>query len=379
MDHAISDRDTCIYLNTGTPAWASPDILITAPDASGSMATAPTSVTTVNDYRVNTVQINVNRKGDSTTMPCLDALGGTNPPSDYIQIDLWICDPNAGSISPNSPNVKLIRDFSGGTLQSYSGRLTASPPAGGSSPVTVHWKLPENPPTVGSMETNGHKCLIARAYPNGSADNINFHVGDDEHYAQRNICINVCTSPCGVDLWTENLDDAVPRQFSLRVVEDLNPSRGMLQTVRQALDSAKLELGRVAEKPPAKGFGLELKNFPDAKFVQNAPPDLSSTTPGGPGGCMDLLLRLLGQRKRLEPTRALVEQAPKRGLSPAPDVVYRQPSYEAKVTLAPSQFSRYAFTTDLSGEPTGTLHIFHIMEIENGAVLGGVTVLALKG
>ena len=372
-------KDTCYYFEDGNPWWASPDIRITGPDLTGK-ATRPSTGSTV-----NTVRVNVRRKGGAGTPPCFDAI--TTGDSDYLQVDLYICNPTSSPYGPTSPNVKKIRHFIPAT-STYSEimlgaggspYLGALPAPGGNSPVTVNWNLPENPSSPHPAEAPDHKCLIARVYtfPNDSPSSGSFQVVDDQHYAQENICINFCSSPCEVEIMMLNGDQDLPRTFQLRVVQDLKPNPVLRQVIDYTLREAQVGDYRLAEKTPQGGFGLTIKDMPNVRFVKDQPPDLSSGGPDFLQGCLALLWRLLGmllnRRERKVSSAALSQR--QREVLPIANLI---PSYEGRITLAPSQVTRYTFGTDLDGETSGTVHVFHVMEIEAGVVQGGVTLLMIK-
>lgn len=241
----------------------------------------------------------------------------------------------------------------------------------------VNWKLPEDPAAPHVAEAPDHKCLVARVYsvPDDSPSSGSFQVIDDQHYAQRNICINFCSSPCGVTITMVN-EDPMPRIFQLRLVQDLKPSPALRPIIDHALRHAKIDEYRLAKQPPRLGFGLSIKDMPDVRFVKDQPPDLSPA-PISEDGCLTLVQRLLGRSVAKNERPAMLTTIKRQQQQVLP-IANLTPSYEGRIQLAPGQVTRYNFQTDLDGEAPGTVHVFHAMEIEAGVVQGGVTMLMVK-
>lgn len=318
------NSDTCIFMEPGaTNWWLSNDVKLAA-------ATGVAIPGVKND-----VNITVRRKPQGCTLPA---------ETDFVKVDLYICNPTASPPTTTSPNVKKILDSTGAPSEILVD--IASLPSGGNFAQTVKWDLPPLSGTSHPAETAGHKCLIARAYPNPLSGGIN--IGNyaappsDQHYAQRNICIQTCSSPCGIDVWTENLDKERPKNVKFEVIADTNPSEGVLKVALPLLQSIP-GFKRVVNGTPRKGFGLELPDFPDVKKTDN-------TRPGCLGGITNIFSGGKGFR----------------------------PSFAAEVKVAPSQFSIYRFVTDLDGAQSGDAFIFHLTHVENGNVLSGLTMLMVK-
>ena len=72
-----------------------------------------------------------------------------------------------------------------------------------------------------------------QSIPNPLSGGIN--IGDyaappsDQHYAQRNICVQTCSSPCGIDVWTENVNKERPQNVKFEVIADTKPSEEVLK------------------------------------------------------------------------------------------------------------------------------------------------------
>ena len=144
--------------------------------------------------------------------------------------------------------------------------------------------------------------MIARARPNNLAANADLgFVVDDQHYAQRNICIQTCSSPCGLDLWTENPEkEGRIKNVVFRLELDLKPTEQLLQLALPLLKTVP-EFRQVATRPPNKGFALELPDFPDAKLTDR------SRTPPEPGdGCAASINRILNPKSAPRGERAHV-------------------------------------------------------------------------
>lgn len=317
--------DTCTFMNPGASQWwLSEDVKLAA--ASG-VAIPGTK---------NDVNITVRRK-TNCTLP---------DPTDFIKVDLYVCNPTASPLTTTSPNVKKILDATG--VPSEILVDIASLPAGGSFSQTIKWDLPPLTGTSHPAETAGHKCLIARAYSNfiGSGGT---NIGDyaapphDQHYGQRNICVQTCSSPCGIDVWTENVNKERRLEATFEVFLDTNPSQETLKVALPLLQEVP-GFQRVVKTVPAKGFGLEFPDLPDVKKTDNTRP-----------GCLGILPKIFGSG----------------------GAGFR-PSFSADVVLPPSKTSVYRFVTDLDGATPGDAFIFHLNHIENGTVLSGLTMLMVK-
>lgn len=316
--------DTCIFMTPGaTHWWLSEDVKLAA--ASG-VAVSGTK---------NDVNITVRRK-TNCTMPA---------DTDFVKVDLYVCNPTASPLTTTSPNVKKILDATGVPSEILVDINLL--PAGGDFSQTVKWDLPPLSGTSHPAETAGHKCLIARAYPNPLTGGTN--IGEyaapphDQHYGQRNICVQTCSSPCGVDVWTENENKERRLEVTFEVFLDTNPSQETLEVALPLLNEVP-GFKRVVTTVPAKGFGLEFPDFPDAKKTDNTR-----------AGCLSIFTKKFGSG----------------------EAGFR-PSFSADVVLPPSKTSVYRFATDLDGATPGDAYIFHLNHIEKGNVLSGLTLLMVK-
>jgi hypothetical protein len=323
--------DTCIFMQPGSPNWwLSDDVKLsnTLGTNGGGIATPGVK---------NDVNLTVRRKPQGCTLPAQ---------TDFVKVDLYACNPTASPSTTTSTNVKKILDAT----------LTGPPldilvdiailPVGGSILKTIKWDIPPISGTSHPAETSGHKCLIARAYPDGLSGGINigeYAAAPDQHYAQRNICIQACSSPCGIDIWTENLDKEKAQNVKFEVLADTNPSDAVLKVVLPMLQELP-GFKRVVKGSPRKGFSLDFPDFPDVQRTDNTRL-----------GCLGGITNIFG--------------AGGKGF---------RPSFAAEVKIAPSQFSTYRFETDLEGAESGDAHIFHLTHVEKGIVLSGLTMLMIK-
>ena len=321
------NSDTCIFMQPGSPNWwLSEDVKLAA--ASGVAIPG----------QKNDVLINVRRKPQGCTLPA---------ETDFVKVDLYICNPTASPTTTTSPNVKKILNATSVPASEILVDI-ASIPSGGSFAQTVKWDLPPLSGSSHPAETAGHKCLIARAYPNPLSGGIN--IGDyaappsDQHYAQRNICVQTCSSPCGINVWTENVNKERPKNVKFEVIADTRPSEGVLKVALPLLQQVP-GFKKVVNGMPRQGFGLDLPDFPDA----------IKTDKTRPGGCLGGIFKVFGS-----------------------GTAEFRPSFAAEVKLAPSQFSIYRFVTDLDGAESGDAFIFHLTHVENGNVLSGLTMLMVK-
>ena len=318
--------DTCIFMNPGSPNWwLSEDVKLAA--ASGVAVPG----------QKNDVNLTVRRKPQGCTLPA---------ETDFVKVDLYVCNPTASPTTTTSPNVKKILDSTG--VPSEILVDIASLPVGGSFGRNrsngIYLRFPAR---VIRRKTAGHKCLIARAYPNPLSGGIN--IGDyaapppDQHYAQRNICVQTCSSPCGVDVWTENENKERPQIVTFEVVADINPSQDVIKVALPLLQAVP-GFKRVVNGMPRMGFGLDFPDFPDVKKTDNT----------RPRGCLAWHIRRRRLRRRFCPT------------------------FAAEVKIAPLQTSTYRFVTDLDGADSGDAFIFHLTHVENGNVRSGLTILMVK-
>jgi hypothetical protein len=322
--------DTCIFHVPGAAPnwWLSPDInLVSASGQQDKADPAPAE---------NTIGLTVHRKA----FPCALEQGKRQ-----VFVDLFVCDPAMAIIPANAVQMTLTTT-STPPFTNFTGFDIASLPAGGSAVFNDFWQVP-------SGVTSGHHCLIIRSYPNGETpDPGNFHVNDDQHYAQHNICIIPCND-CSFDVNTDNLDDA-PRNVKLRIVNDRAPQQQVLQAVIPRLQQLDVSLRRLES----------LKRITGAEFVRRMAP----TRPRG--------FRLeLPDFRRAE----VVDHSDRDDDEGAYFGHRRHPFWDANIVMQPRQHSRVRFRADLRGSSRGDVHLFHLMHIAGRRVRGGITLVAVEG
>jgi hypothetical protein len=299
--------DTCIFMeavsgdggvHNANVWWLSPDITLTGP-VSGPDKADP--------GQTNPVEIKFHRKGAESN--CVF------PGAESLTLELWVGNPSI-AMTPSNPASTALVDTIG----------TPVPFEGASGSQTINWTPPAGLPNS-NPQSPGHKCLIARCYPDNLTPDANkFWVPDDPHVAQRNICIVPCDGPgaanlrgpCSFQITTVNLELKEAQIVILKAVFDRSPTAFVKQTVLRSLRNFK-GFKRLATRAPRR-FAFELRDIPDAEIN-----DL--TRPG-------LLGILTG--------RAL--------------------HYEAKVKLAAGQLIQLNFSADLSPAQPGDAFIFHLTQ-----------------
>lgn len=325
QDPALN-ADTCIFMeavlgdggvhNASDPWWLSPDIKLTGATSGPDKADPGEN---------NTVEVTFHMK-PAILNECVLPAG-----TESISVEFWVGNP-ALAMTPDNPASTTKIDAVGSPI-----------PADGASVTEVFtW----NPPTgldPSDPQSSGHKCLIARSYPDPLVPSTtSFFVPDDQHCAQHNICIVPCggpgaarrPGPCGFEVNTVNPDRERAQKVLLRAIVDLHPSK-FVETV--VLDRLRRTHGfkKLATRPP-QGFRFELRDFPDAKVTDNTKL-----------GCVGLLIG--GKERR---------------------------SYDAEVELKPGQFTRFSFVADLLGAQLGDAYIFHLRQIgSDKRDHGGLTVV----
>lgn len=318
--------DTCIYLEAASgdggihdssgPWWLSPDITLVGPISGADKA---------DPGQDNAVNVRFHRKPAIVNRCNLPA--GT----ESVTVEVWVGNPSL-AMTPDNPASTWKLDSIGSPLI----------PDGGVHTQPIVW----NPPTgldPSDPQSPGHKCLIARCYPDPlTPSSTNFFAPDDPHVAQRNICIVPCggpgaarvPGPCGFTVATINPDRQRAQVVRLRAVVDLNPGKFVKQVVLEKLRRTP-GFQRLASVPP-HGFRFELRDFPNAEVTDFTRP-----------GCLSVLVG--GKDRR---------------------------SYEAKIQLSPGQFTNFTFTADLSGAKLGDAYIFHLRQIgDDDRDQGGLTLV----
>ncbi len=313
--------DTCIFMeaaagdggsHTANVFWLSPDITLTGP-VSGPDKADP--------GQVNPVSVKFHRKGDESN--CVF------PGAESITVELWAGNPSIAMSPNNAASTSLIQLIG-----------TALPAPGASGGQVIDWTPPSGVPDD-HPESPGHKCLIARCYPDNLTPSAqNFHVPDDQHVAQRNICIVPCDGPgaakrpgpCGFTVNTINPNVEKPDKVTLRAVVDLHPDKFVKDTVLHTLRRFS-SFKRLATRAPQR-FAFELREFPDAEINDRTRL-----------GCLGILGG--GQR-----------------------------SYSAAFVLGPAQLIKVGFQADLQGATFGDAYIFHLTQFgSDHRPQGGLTLV----
>src|SRR5262245_38344220 len=321
--------DTCIY-HEAAPGdggnhvvaqwWLSPDVTIVG---------APMG--NVLGGTNNTINVIPRRKSGGCNLP-----QGTeiNPDvSVAVAVELYVCVPGP-VIKPNDA-----------TQAKSLGTQVANLQSGAASTVPFSFVTTNVPNTP---DGPGHKCLIARSYPGIIAPDPNSltHLPDDQHYAQHNICIQICGGPgaarvpgeCQFAVATANPDRERPSRVTLRLEADTRPNRTVLDALLPRLRQVPA-FQRLARSAPPR-FDLRLPDFPDAQGHFD-----------GGHGCLGLLF---GKKSK--------------------------PRYSVNIQLSPDQVTHFRVRTDLSRSSFGDAHIFHLTQAgEDGRVQGGVTVVFVVG
>ena len=320
------NADKCIFMeatqgdggvhNTNNPWWLSPDIKLTG---------ATSGLDKADPGENNTVDITFHMQPAILNECVLP--GGT----ESISVEFWVGNPSL-AMTPDNPASTTRIDGIG----------SAIPADGASVTKAFVW----NPPTgldPADPQSSGHKCLIARSFPDPLIPSTtSFFVPDDQHVAQHNICIVPCggpgaarrPGPCGFEVATVNPDRERAQKVLLRAVVDLHPGRFVQRVVLERLKETH-GFKRLATRPP-QGFSFELRAFPRAEVTDNTKP-----------GCLGVLFGGKDQR-----------------------------SYDAQIEFKPGQFTRFSFIADLSGAALGDAYIFHLRQIgADKRDQGGLTIV----
>jgi hypothetical protein len=313
--------DTCIFSeaisgdggvhNPNDTWWLSPDINLVGP-VSGADKADP--------GQVNKVQVKFHRKP-----------AGSNcvfPNDENINVQLWVGNPSL-VMAPDNPASTALVGFIG----------QPTPPEGGSATQPIDWTPPNGLPPD-DPQSSGHKCLIARCYPDSLTPSAtSFFVPDDQHVVQHNICIVPCggpgaltaPGPCSLRVTTLNPNRQNAQPITLRAVLDLKPNDFVRKTVGQR---TKRVFGQLATRPP-RAFGFDVS-----------------------------------------PLRAQVSDHSHPSVVPSRPPNSEKLSFEAVVKLPPLQLIKIKFFADLTKTHPGDFFIFHLTQLgPANRVQGGLTVV----
>jgi len=376
-DSGLTPADACFAINDGSPNfWESPDIVLKASDGRSDVAITGTGNTfTINVYKI-CQQTSVSR----------------------VRVQLYVSDP--GLLPPNPPDPSLtlaqstrifnetipVDNFNQQPLPNRP----QTPATATMAKVLGTWNPDNNDPG----QKPGHKCLIARCYPNTILpDDLCFHVQGDLHVAQRNIGIELMKIGKVVQfpLWSanSNLEDS---SATIQAVANLNPSEAALSPLLPSLE--KIEGFRQVVKTIPERLSL---NLPDslAPIIRDRTRPEMVVNPGEEysrfrfrelwqyinqdGGFSFRRFRdvVFNPSLVLRHFLNLESRRPLSGaFSGAPAFV---PTYQADVRLCPRQVFDFNVQIELppSSKP-GDAHIFYITHHDaQGQVLGGFTLVAI--
>ena len=313
--------DTCTYMeavsgdggnHNASVWWLSPDIVLNGPTSGPDKADPGV---------VNPVQVKFHRLPDESN--CVFSGG------EAMTVELWVGNPSI-AMAPNTANSTRLIQAIGSPV----------PLAGATGSQVINWTPPSGVPSS-DPESPGHKCLIARCYPdNLTPDAQSFHVPDDQHVAQRNICIVPCDAPgaarrpgpCTFHVNTINVNREKAERVTLRARADVRPTNFVRENVLRTLERFK-GFRRLAVRPP-RSFRLDVRNGADPTINDHTRP-----------GCLAALLGL-----------------PR--------------TYSATVTLEAGQLIVVGFEADLFGAEFGDAYVFHLTQAgPAGEPQGGLTLV----
>jgi hypothetical protein len=318
-------NDTCIFMeaisgdggthNGNAVWWLSPDITLSGP---------VTGLDNADTGHSNPIRVKFRRK--------LAASGCHFPGDESITVELWVANPSL-VMAPRASSAARV-GFIGSPL----------PAEGGSGIQQIDFTPSALPP--GNPEAPGHKCLVARSYPDSlSASNISFFAPGDQHVAQHNIC----TVPTPNQPFTFRVNTLDPRpnpkqppnslqnsEVKLRAVLDLEPTEFVRRT---ALRRLQLQSGfqQFRTSPLPNGFKFDLTGLQASHVIDHSRPGLHTFPP----------------------------QA--------------NPSFEAVITLNSRHVTQLTFLAAPKGTQPGEACIFHLTQSDTaGNPQGGLTVLMLR-
>lgn len=318
--------DTCIFMeatsgdggvHNASVWWLSPDIALNGP-VSGADKADP--------GQINSVDVTFHRK--SAESNCLF------PGDEQLLVELWVGNPAIAMTPNNNASTKLILQIG-----------SPVPLEGTTGTQHFDWTPPSGVP-ASDPQSPGHKCLIARCYPDSlTPSQTSFFAPEDQHVVQRNICVVPCggpgaarrPGPCGFDVLTANVNAKEAEQVTIAATLDLKPSQFVRRTVLQHLEK-QAGFRRLGTRAP-RSFRFELRDFPDAKISDHSTPP----------GCLGLLLG--GQRR-----------------------------FEASIKLAANQVAHLHFVADLANSEFGDAFIFHLTQTGPAKEQqGGLTLVMVTG
>jgi hypothetical protein len=314
-------NDNCIFTeaipgdggthNGNAVWWLSPDITLTGP---------VTGLDNADTGHSNPITVKVHRK---------PAASGCHFPGDEsITVELWVANPSL-VMAPRASSAARV------------GFIGSPVPAEGGSGIQQIDFTPSLTP-LGNPEAPGHKCLVARCYPDSLIpSDASFFVPGDQHVAQHNLC----TVPTPNQPFTFKVNTLDPRpalsplqnsEVKLRAVLDLGPNEFVRRTVLRRL---QLQSGfqQLRTLPLPLGFRFDLTGLQASHVIDHSQPGLHTFPP----------------------------QA--------------NPSFEAVITLNSRHVTQLTFLAAPKGTQPGEACIFHLTQSDTaGNPQGGLTLLMLR-
>jgi hypothetical protein len=333
------DIDDALSMDDGTQWWLSPDVWLN---------------TAVANTGANVVNLRAHLAPEKTF------------PTSQAEVEVFVGNPSLVMTATNS--------VPAGTALVALKDLQASPTR--SVQTSVTWNVPQPDPTQPDRpDQPGHRCLIARVYPFGSASQSDFQVVADQHEAQRNICIGVCAESGAVaggagegiagtaelpmgrgedDLWTFVVETTALGEkpetvdITATVIDGFDPAENKL--LLPLLEEAGFR--RLADKPPPT---TRLEFITPERVVRAQLPRrwplLRRWLPIPP--LWDLLARLFG---------------PVSG-----------PAAQVKVMLEPGRTARLAVKVDLNATASREAQAIQVEQTGSaGDSQGGITLVFLR-
>jgi hypothetical protein len=312
-------NDTCSFMeaisgdggthNGNAVWWLSPDITLTGPVAGLDNADAGQS---------NPIRVKFHRK---------PAASGCHFPGDEsITVELWVANPSL-VMAPLASSAARV-GFIGSPL----------PAEGGSGIQQIDFTPSLTP--LGNPGAPGHKCLVARCYPNSLIpSDTSFFVPGDQHVAQHNLC-TVPTPNQPFIFKVNTLNPSVPlnplAEVKLRAVLDLEPNEFVRRTVLSRLQHQS-GFQQLRTLPLPLGFKFDLTGLQASHVIDHSQPGPHTSPP------------------------------------------QNNPSFEAVIELTSRRVTQLTFLAAPKGTQPGEACIFHLTQSDTaGNPQGGLTLLMLR-
>jgi len=344
LDTNLTPGDLCLFIKAdptdtgpqpGTNArpsyaiwWLSPDIVL-----NGGTNLAQAGIT-------NAVQVNFTLKSG-----CALPQAANN----RVRVELWVGNP-ALTMTPGSNTFQL------------GGSLVVGPVAGNNL-RNFSWTLPTPLPPDSDPQGKGHKCLVARCYPNNmTPDGMTFHQVDDPHVSQRNICIVLCSSPCAQEITTANPNPEKAEPATILAIADLEPRKYVVEALMPALKQIE-GFQEIATTPPPPFQLVDFKQVPELGKIEPGKIDPGKIDP------RKINVRIF-EPKIIDHTKRRIKGRYGRR---------KYPNFQADFMQEPKQVTTFQFATDMERVKPGMAHIIHLTHIDaEKRVIGGLTLVAIK-